>query len=327
MMRSTVRTVVISLFAVTLLAGGVFFWGLTALRAAGPLNGYARIVIPRGTSLTQVASQLHSSGIIRHPTLFILVARYKGATIKAGEFEFSSHMTASDVLQRLADGKTVVRRVTVPEGLSNRDVARLLENAAGLEGSISTQLAEGTLLPDTYHYSYGDSRDEIVKRMARAMGQVLRELWSRRVSGLPIKTPRAAVILASIVEKETAVASERPRIAAVFFNRLRKNMRLQSDPTVAFALARSDGSATVPLTRRDLQIDHPFNTYRYEGLPPGPISNPGRASLEAVLQPLETDELYFAADGSGGHAFARTLVEHNRNVARWRALQNPLKVD
>ena len=189
------------------------------------------------------------------------------------------------------------------------------------------QLAEGTLLPDTYHYSYGDSRDEVARRMTRAMDEVLRELWPRRATGLPIKTPHDAVILASIVEKETAVAAERPRVAAVFLNRLRKNMRLQSDPTVAYALARGDSSSGVPLTRHDLQFGSPFNTCRFEGLPPGPISNPGRAAIEAVLRPLETDELFFVADGSGGHAFARTLEEHNRNVARWRKLQNRSKVD
>lgn len=326
-MRSTVRPVVISIFAAALLAGGVIFWGVSAHRAAGPLNGYARLVIPRGTTLTETAAQLRLAGIIRHPTLFILAARLNGLTIKAGEFDFTNHITASDVLRQLDDGKTVVRRVTVPEGFSNRDVAHLLENATGLEGTLTVHLAEGTLLPDTYHYSYGDSRDDVAKRMARAMDEALRELWPRRVSGLPIETPREAVILASIVEKETALAAERPRVAAVFINRLRKNMRLQSDPTVAYALARDDSSAGVPLTRRDLQIDHPFNTYRYGGLPPGPISNPGRAAIEAVLRPLETDELFFVADGSGGHAFARTLEEHNRNVARWRALQNRSKVD
>ena len=327
MTRSTVRPVVISIFAAALLAGGIIFWGIAAHRASGPLNGYARLVIPRGTTLTEAAAQLRLAGIIRHPTLFILAARLNGLTVKAGEFDFTNHMTASDVLQRLDDGKTVVRRVTVPEGLSNRDVARLLANATGLEGTLSVQLAEGTLLPDTYHYSYGDSRDEVVRRMTRAMDDVLRELWPRRATGLPIKTPHEAVILASIVEKETAVAAERPRVAAVFLNRLRKNMRLQSDPTVAYALARGDSSSSVPLTRRDLQFDSPFNTYRYDGLPPGPISNPGRAAIEAVLRPLETDELFFVADGSGGHAFARTLEEHNRNVARWRALQNRSKVD
>jgi len=327
MMRTTVRIVVILIFAAALLVGGVGFWGVATHRAAGPLNGYARLVIPRGATLTEVAAQLRLAGVIRHPTIFILAARLNGLTIKAGEFEFTNHMTASDVLQWLDDGKSVVRRVTVPEGISNRDVARLLENATGLEGTLSLQIAEGALLPDTYHYSYGDSRDEVARRMTRAMDDALRELWPRRVSGLPIKTPREAVILASIVEKETAVATERPRVAAVFLNRLRRNMRLQSDPTVAYALQRGDSALNAALTRRDLQLDNPFNTYRYEGLPPGPISNPGRAAIEAVLRPLETDELFFVADGSGGHAFARTLEEHNRNVARWRARQKRLKVD
>ena len=320
-MRSAVRTVAITCLAAALFAGGVVVWSLAVLRAAGPLNGYARLVIPQGASLTQTAAQLRHVGVIRHQNLFVIAARIRGVTVKAGEFEFANHMTALDVLQWLAEGKTVVRRLTVPEGLTSRDVRRLLENAPGFAGTISAEIAEGSLLPDTYHYSYGDNRDEFARRMTQAMTRLLEELWSQRASGLPIESPQAALILASIVEKETAVAKERPRIAAVFLNRLRKGMRLQSDSTVAYALSRGSTSALAPLTRHDLQFDHPYNTYRNNGLPPGPIANPGRAALEAVLNPLQSDEFYFVADGSGGHSFARTLAEHNRNVARWRALQ------
>jgi UPF0755 protein len=327
MMQTMVRVVIISIFAATLLFSGIIFWAIAAHRGNGPLDGYVRLVIPRGASLTEVATQLQLAEIIRHPTLFILAAYFNGLTIKAGEFDFTDHMSAANVLRRLDDGKTVVRRLTVPEGLLNSDVAHLLENATGLEGILSIQFVEGTLFPDTYHYSYGDSRDDVARRMAQAMQEVLYELWPHRLSGLPIETQHEAVILASIVEKETAVAEERPRVAAVFLNRLRKNMRLQSDSTVAYALTRTDNSSGAPLTRHDLQIDSLFNTYRYAGLPPEPISNPGRAAIEAVLRPLETDEIFFVADGSGGHAFARTLEEHNRNVARWRAFQSFSKVE
>ena len=307
----------------------IVVWGLAASKSDGPLNGYARLVIPRGASLTQAASQLRQAGVIRHQGLFVIAARLEGVTIKAGEFEFSNHMSAFDVMRWLADGKTVVRRVTVPEGLTSRDVVRLLESAPGFAGTISGQVAEGSLLPDTYHYSYGDMRTEIVQRMTQSMSQLLDELWLQRAPGLPIDTPQEALILASIVEKETGVAEERPRIAAVFLNRLKKGMRLQSDPTVAYALSHDagNGSAKAPLTRNDLQFDHPYNTYRHDGLPPGPIANPGRAALEAVLNPLQTDEYYFVADGSGGHAFARSLAEHNRNVARWRAIQRESKTE
>lgn len=329
-MRPAVRAVAITLIAAALLAGGVVVWGLAALRADGPLNGYARLIIPRGASLAQAASQLRRAGLIRHQRLFVIAARLQGVTIKAGEFEFTNQMPALAVMRWLADGKTVVRRVTVPEGLRSREVVRLLENAPGFAGTISSQLAEGSLLPDTYHYSYGDNRSEIVQRMTESMTQLLDELWRQRAPGLPIETPHQALILASIVEKETGVAQERPRIAAVFLNRLKKGMRLQSDPTVAYALSHGDGgngSARAPLSRNDLQFDHPYNTYRYGGLPPGPIANPGRAALEAVLNPLQTDEFYFVADGSGGHAFARSLAEHNRNVARWRAIQSQTKTE
>ena len=324
-MRSAVRAVAIIFVAAVLIAGGVVVWGVVELRAAGPLNGYARLVIPRGASLTQAASQLRLAGVIRHQRLFVIAARLKGVTIKAGEFDFMNHMTAFEVMRWLAEGNTVVRRFTVPEGFTSREIVRLLENAAGFAGTISGQIAEGSLLPDTYHYSYGDNRNEIIRRMTQAMAQLLDELWPRRAAGLPLDSQNAALTLASIVEKETAVAQERPRIAAVFLNRLRKGMRLQSDPTVAYALLREDTSPPVPLTRSDLQFDHPYNTYRHDGLPPGPIANPGRAALEAVLNPLESGEFYFVADGSGGHAFARTLAEHNRNVAQWRAIQYRLK--
>ena len=209
-MRSAVRAVAIIFVAAVLIAGGVVVWGVVELRAAGPLNGYARLVIPRGASLTQAASQLRLAGVIRHQRLFVIAARLKGVTIKAGEFDFMNHMTAFEVMRWLAEGNTVVRRFTVPEGFTSREIVRLLENAAGFAGTISGQIAEGSLLPDTYHYSYGDNRNEIIRRMTQAMAQLLDELWPRRAAGLPLDSQNAALILASIVEKETAVAQETP---------------------------------------------------------------------------------------------------------------------
>jgi len=180
-------------------------------------------------------------------------------------------------------------------------------------------------LPETYHFHYGDSRTAILQRMREAMRETLAELWPERAQGLPIKSPEEAVILASIVEKETGVAGERPLVASVFVNRLEKGMRLQSDPTVAYALMQANGALDRALTRQDWKFDHPYNTYVYAGLPPGPIANPGRAALQAVLNPAESDYLYFVADGSGGHAFAKTLAQHNRNVAKWKQIKRQRK--
>jgi UPF0755 protein len=224
----------------------------------------------------------------------------------------------SDVLRILREGRTVVHRVTFAEGLTSKEMLAALGRAERLEGPMPPLPANGSLLPDTYHYSYGDTQAEIVARMAKAMDAVLAELWAKRAPDLPLTSPTEALILASIVEKETAVPAERARIAAVFINRLKKGMRIESDPTVVYGLTDGLGPLGRALTRDDLRNDHPYNTYRITGLPPGPICNPGRDSLAAVMNPLQTEEIYFVADGSGGHVFARTLDEHNRNVAQWR---------
>jgi UPF0755 protein len=223
------------------------------------------------------------------------------------------------VLAMLRAGEVVVRRFTVPEGTSSSQVVALLAEAEGLEGQVVAPPVEGSLLPETYTYVWGDGRSDLIRRMATAMTTLVDELWAAREPDLPLATTRDAVILASIVERETGVADERPRVAAVFLNRLRLGMRLQADPTVAYALWGGNAPPR-PLSLADLQVSSAYNTYMVEGLPPGPIANPGRASLEAVLRPLRSDELFFVADGSGGHAFARTLDEHQRNVVRWRKL-------
>ncbi len=218
----------------------------------------------------------------------------------------------------------MARNFTIPEGLTAPQVVALLAAAEGLDGEPPPldKIGEGTLLPETYQYVRGDRRVDIVGRMRKAMAETLDELWRKRsADASPLATPRDAVILASIVERETALSEERPRIAAVFLNRLRRGMRLQSDPTVVYGLSNGTGTIGRPLTRADLAVDHPYNTYIHGGLPPGPIANPGRDSLAAVLQPAKSKDLYFVADGTGGHAFARTLDEHNRNVARWRRIQ------
>jgi peptidoglycan lytic transglycosylase G len=216
----------------------------------------------------------------------------------------------------------VARRLTVAEGLTVSEIYQLLEDAEGLEGALPPAPPEGSLLPETYFYAYGDRRADLVKRMQRSMQAVLDELWPQRAQGLPFRSRAEAVTLASIVDKETSAEDERDKVAAVFVNRLRRGMRLQADPTVIYALTDGSGRLGRELTRRDWEHESDYNTYLVVGLPPGPIANPGRAAIEAVLNPADVDYLYFVADGSGGHAFARTLDEHNRNVATWRKIRD-----
>ena len=259
-----------------------------------------------------------------HPLIFALGTRLfaGGRPLRAGEYRFPAGVSARAAMQRMLDGDSMQRRLVVAEGLTAVEVLALVAAAEGLEGE-APPAAEGALLPETYFYSWGDERAPLVARMAAAMRETLAGLWAARAPGLPLDSAEAALTLASIVEKETALAAERPRVAAVFLNRLRRGMPLQSDPTVIYALTGGDGALDRPLLRADLAAPSPYNTYLNAGLPPGPIANPGRASIAAVLQPAETRELYFVADGQGGHAFAETLDEHNRNVAAWRKLRAP----
>jgi UPF0755 protein len=322
-MKRALCALLILIAAVVLAAGGVIFWGNQTFEQAGPLKADTAIVIPRGTGLRAIATMLEQAGVIRYPTLFIAKAKWTRAhrNLKAGEYAFAAGITPAAALETIRNGQVVVRRITIPEGLTSQQVVALIEAAPALNGTLDTLPAEGIILPETYGYSYGDTRVSLLQRMVTARNAVLNRLWQSRAEGLPIKDPEAAAILASIVEKETAAAGEQPRVAAVFINRLRRGMRLQSDPTVVYALTKGKGPLGRRLTRRDLAIDNPYNTYAIKGLPPGPIANPGAASLAAVLQPATTKELYFVADGTGGHAFAKTLRDHNRNVARWRRLQ------
>ena len=289
----------------------------------GPLTGETTVVIPRGAGVAVIAAALDDAGVIRGQLPFRLGVALEGlgSQLKAGEYIFAPAISAHAVVGMLQQGKVRTRRLTVREGLTSGQVVALLEAADGLEGKIALIPSEGTLLPETYHYTLGEERRALIERMTASMQKTIDELWPARAPDLPLATPAEALILASIVEKETAVAEERTRIAAVFLNRLRTGMRLQADPTVAYAAGENGQPIERPLTFTDLQRPSPYNTYLIDGLPPGPIANPGRASLAAVLAPATSDELYFVADGTGGHAFARTLDEHNRNVARWRTVQ------
>ena len=320
MLRPAISALLIGIAVAILVAGGALLWGYGQFKQAGPADQETTLVFERGSSVAQIAEQLAVAGVISNPDVFIIAARLQPDQrgLKAGEYRFAARASIVEVLVLLQAGETVVRRLTVPEGLTTHEVLALVLEAEGLSGAVGPPPPEGSLLPETYHYSFGDSRSVVLERMRQAMQRALVEVWAKRAADLPLAGPGEAVVLASLVEKETGVAAERARIASVFVNRLRRDMRLQSDPTVAYALTEGRKKLARALTRADLATPSPFNTYQVKGLPPTPIANPGRAALEAAVRPLATDDLYFVADGDGGHAFARTFKEHQDNVRQWR---------
>lgn len=290
----------------------------------GPLGASRILVIPKGAQIEGIAVILHREGIIAHPLVFRLGARVMGQDrlLKAGEYEIPAAISMRGVVALLVGGKTYKRRLTIAEGLTTRKVLALVRAVEGLVGRLPRgNISQGALLPETYFFSLGDTRAGLIARMKSAMKKTLARLWDDRAERLPLRTPAEAVVLASIIEKETGLADERARVSAVFNNRLRRGMRLQSDPTVVYALTSGRRELKRKLTRIDLVVPSPYNTYFTDGLPPGPIANPGREALRAALAPAASEELYFVADGAGGHLFARTLSAHNRNVARLRRLQ------
>ena len=309
------------LLGVALLAGLGGVWMYAGPGPKARSGDVTSVILEKGDGVGRISQTLRSAGTISSVRLFDLMARVTGAAsaLKAGEYEFASGASMASILSDIRNGKVVRRQITIPEGWTSGKVLDAVMAEPGLTGTAS-EPPEGAILPDTYQVQRGEARTAVIARMISARDQVLAQLWARRQPDLPLDSPEAAVILASIVEKETGIASERPRVAAVFTNRLRAGMALQSDPTIIYGISKGR-----PLGRgiraSELAADTPYNTYRITGLPPTAIANPGRASLAAVLSPPTTDELFFVADGSGGHAFASTYESHKQNVARWRAIE------
>ena len=319
-------TVFIFTLLVVACAGG-FFYGYHAWSGPGPLTETKNIVIARGDGVNAIADTLDREGIIKSPLVFKIAARITGdqGRLKAGEYEFPAAITTRAVMAKIVAGDVVQRKITIPEGWTSWQIVQQLNESTALTGTIAAVPKEGSLLPDTYLHTRDADRARLIAEMEAAMSNALQTLWPGREDGLPFTTIEQAVTLASIVEKETGVTAERARIAGVFINRLRAGMPLQTDPTVIYAITKGqvqdDGQGPLGrrLLRKDLlETDSPYNTYKYPGLPPGPIANPGRAALEAVLHPEHHNFLYFVADGTGGHVFAATLSEHNANAAKWR---------
>jgi UPF0755 protein len=322
------RRIIVVLAGVLLaLAGsGVLGWRLVQARyqRPGPLPAEQAVMVPHGTP-AQVAEALLKSGVIDDALAFRLatLATRGAGTLHAAELAFPAHASLRSVLSVLRTGHPVQHRITIPEGLTAAQIALLLDRAPALAGETPVP-EEGTVLPETYAFERGTTRAALMERAEAAMAHALAQVWEQREDNLPLANPQDMLTLASMVERETARPEERPLVAAVFLNRLRRGMKLQSDPTVAYGVSGGAGTLERPLTRTDLDWPTPYNTYRVIGLPPGPIASPGLASLQAVAHPAHTEDLYFVADGGGGHAFARTLDEHNRNVAHWRAQLEPM---
>lgn len=304
--------------------GALAYWGNQRFEQSGPLTEDKIVNIPRGLGVRDIAELLAREGVIRDPWIFVAgaaVMKARGADLKFGEYQFAKGASPRDVADTLVEGKVVQHQFTVAEGLTSEQiVARLLENDK-LTGNIREVPREGSLLPDGYRFTRGTTRDEMVKRMQAAQARLLKEAWDRRAPDHPVKTPEQLLVLASIIEKETGKPDERTRVAAVFVNRLKSKMKLQSDPTIIYGLVGGKGSLGRGILKSEISQPTPYNTYVIEGLPPGPIANPGRASIEAAANPARTKELFFVADGTGGHAFSETYDQHQKHVAKLRGIE------
>src|SRR5437016_1652609 len=322
---------IITILILLMIGTGVsYYYGRQILESAGPLREDKVVNIPVRAGKRDISDVLQKEGVINvNPWIFIgsVYALKASSDLKPGEYLFQKHASLRDVIGTIVEGKVVQHAITIPEGLTSEQIVARLSDNDIFSGSVREIPREGTLLPETYKFPRGTTRDQVIQRMQQTQKRVLAEIWERRNSDIPIKSPEQLITLASIVEKETGRADERSRVAAVFTNRLRQKIKLQSDPTIIYGLVGGKGTLGRPIKRSEITQPSPYNTYVIEGLPPGPISNPGRASLEASANPARTRDLYFVADGSGGHAFTETYDQHQKNVAKLRAMEKQIQND
>src|SRR6516164_2369668 len=312
--------------------GAAYYYGKQTIEAPGPLREDKVVNIPARAGMTDIADVLQREGVIDNNrwafigAVFALRAR---SELKPGEYSFQKNASLHDVIATIVEGKVVQHSVTVPEGLTSEQIVGRLTDNDIFSGSVREIPREGTLLPETYKFPRGTTREQVIQRMQSAQKRLVAEIWEHRSPDLPpsIKTPQDLVTLASIVEKETGKPDERSRVAAVFVNRLKQKIKLQSDPTIIYGLVGGKGTLGRPIKRSEITQPSPYNTYVIDGLPPGPISNPGRASLEAAANPARTRDLYFVADGTGGHAFTETYDQHQKNVAKLRGMEKQIQND
>ena len=322
---SSVVTLVMMLTAVV---GGSGLLVQAQFDAPGPLETAKSFIVPKGEGRLDISSRLEKEGVISSRWAFTAgqllnaaLGTHKGGDLKAGAYEFKKNVSMHEVVDILTEGKTATAKLTIPEGLTSQQIVERLKSSESLTGDITQIPAEGTLLPDTYVFTRGTSRQDMIERMQAEQQKLVMAAWEKRSATVPFQTMQQALTMASIVEKETGKSDERDRVAAVFVNRLRKNMRLQSDPTIIYGISGGQGPLGRPITRSDIDQKTAYNTYQIDGLPPTPIANPGRLAIEATLNPAQTNDLYFVADGTGGHAFSETLKDHNAAVANWRRFE------
>jgi UPF0755 protein len=326
-----VGNAIITILLIAMLgAGSAYYYGKRKLEAPGPLPEDKVVNIPPRAGMTDIAEILQREGVIDNNrwafigSVFALKAR---SGLKPGEYQFQKNASLHEVIGTMVDGKVVQHAVTIPEGLTSEQIVARLSDNDIFAGTVHEIPREGTLLPETYKFPRGTTRDQVIARMQQAQKRVVAEIWEHRSADIPVKTPEQLVTLASIVEKETGKADERSRVAAVYVNRLRQKMKLQSDPTIIYGLVGGKGTLGRPIKRSEIMQPSPYNTYVVDGLPPGPIANPGRASLEAAANPARTRDLFFVADGTGGHTFTETYDQHQKNVAKLRAMEKQIQND
>ena len=327
MIKKLLKRFLVGAIILALLGAAFFMYAEHKYNEVYIINVPQEVLIERGTGLNRMANILVAHQVVKNPYWFIFFARLNGleGSLKAGEYGFAEEVSYASVLSKLVKGDVIVRSVTIPEGKTLFEIKQIVMANPYLTGEITNSYKEGEILPETYHFTRGEQREAILKKARQAMKNELLKAFDERENNLPFKSAEEMLVLASIVEKETGLVSERAKVASVFINRLRLGMKLQTDPTVIYAVTKGEMNLDRPIYKRDLAYDSPYNTYLYEGLPPGPICSPGKAAIQAVAHPDKTPYLYFVADGmTGGHRFAKSLSEHNANVALYRTFKGKI---